>query len=370
MIQIKSFNKEKKYIKEFLNLPYTLYKNDSVWIPPIIKDIRLLLEGKHPCNNFLIQKNFLVIESNSVIGRAVAFINRRVKIEEGFLGTFGLFEMKNNPIASQNLFDEIQLWLKSNGIKTIWGPMNGTMWLSYRCLTDEFNGPTFIGEPYNKSYYPELIKVAGFKVLHKWRSVFSEGKDLEKTVIKTKIRYDRALKAGYTFRSIRLRNLIEELKILYRLIIDSFSRFPGFHIIDEDTFIWLNKGMEKVADPELIKFAVTPDGREIGFVIVFPDYSDAFRAMNGKNNLWAKFKFQFNKSSVKKLVGLYIGVLYEEVRKFPGIGGALGYLSVKKAWKNRIPIVIALMSENSFTSSRAYNEESIVHKYELYDKKI
>ena len=66
----------RKEMKDFVVFPFSLYKNNNFWVPPIIKD---------EMNNFDPTKNpvfenagaqfFLAIKDDKIVGRIVAIIN-------------------------------------------------------------------------------------------------------------------------------------------------------------------------------------------------------------------------------------------------------------------------------------------------------
>ena len=108
------------------------------------------MTGRHPCSSFLEVRSFLVRRKRSVVGRASAFINRA-----GPPASLGLFECEPDAEAARALFGAALDWLHGRGAREVWGPMNGTMWLPYRLRTRAAGLPSYLGEPYNKDYYPQ-----------------------------------------------------------------------------------------------------------------------------------------------------------------------------------------------------------------------
>jgi hypothetical protein len=155
---------------------------------------------------------------------------------------------------------------------------------------------------------------------------------------------------------------------VYGLISDSFSGFTGFHPVTKEAFVRHFAYLRNVIDPALVYIAHDPEGEAVGFGIVLPDLGPALRAMKGRDNLPAKIGFLLNRGRRDRHIGIYIGARKEAARRFPGIGGALGYLEVLDAEKRNKPFVMALMSRQAYTQALAFHDESKVHEYELYEK--
>jgi len=63
-------------LNKFINLPYSLYKNDPMWVPPL----RMELKGqfnrvKNPTLDHTVYQLFLLEDGDRIIGRIAAFID-------------------------------------------------------------------------------------------------------------------------------------------------------------------------------------------------------------------------------------------------------------------------------------------------------
>ena len=60
----------KKQVREFINFPYALYKNDSNWVPPLLMDdYRKINRKKHPFYQHARAEFFLARKGGNVAGR-------------------------------------------------------------------------------------------------------------------------------------------------------------------------------------------------------------------------------------------------------------------------------------------------------------
>lgn len=87
-----------KELKEFIDLPYSLYKDDPNWVPPLRSEQK---------KQFILQKNpmlehcryqlFLLYQDGRVVGRIAAFTDQlALETWKQPIGLFGSFECINN----------------------------------------------------------------------------------------------------------------------------------------------------------------------------------------------------------------------------------------------------------------------------------
>ena len=63
-------------LKEFVNLPWTLYAGDPNWVPPLKKMVAdLLTPGKHPFWEFAQRELFLLKRVRETVGRIAAIVD-------------------------------------------------------------------------------------------------------------------------------------------------------------------------------------------------------------------------------------------------------------------------------------------------------
>ena len=66
----------KQDLSSFLNLPYRLYKNDPVWVPPLRDEQRGQFDPKrNPLLDHCLWQLFLLEDAGEYIGRIAAFID-------------------------------------------------------------------------------------------------------------------------------------------------------------------------------------------------------------------------------------------------------------------------------------------------------
>ena len=367
MVEVVSVRPSSKELGEFLNLPFQLYSQNPNWLPPQKKSEAALISGNHPCSKFLQSKAFLAKSNANAVGRITAFFNPKGTTIQF---TVGQFECINNKDVSRKLFDVAFSWCKEKGAISVFGPMNGTIWNSYRQLKKPFDKPSYYGEPYNLPYYHDLFLDAGFKPIGEWISLTPSKEDLQGF-------YHRSQKAqlvlqskGYSFRSFKFNRMESELEIVHELVMDSFQEFLGFHKLDYETFKALFSGLKMISKPELLPLAIAPNGEVVGFAVALVNYPRAFRALKGSDSPLAKLRFLWNKKNPDSVVLLYLGKKSHLGRQAAGIGLTLMRMVHEAAKKMNLPVTHALMSETATPRNLTPLVESRMRTYCLYEKDL
>jgi len=151
--------------KQFLDLPWQLYKGDPNWIPPLRMNVKELVGfSRHPFHDQNEVQPFLALKDGEPVGRVAAIVNRahidRYRDRRGF---FGFFECVDDQQVADALFDTMRAWFADRDIQDMRGPTNPS--LNYECglLVDGFDTPPFFMMTFNRPYYGKLIEGYGFR---------------------------------------------------------------------------------------------------------------------------------------------------------------------------------------------------------------
>ena len=274
---------KKKRVKDFLDLPFRIYKDIPQWVPPLRMDDRVRLNPKrHPFYKHSQAGFFLAYEGTRPIGR-IAVMDHRVYNEYNNEETafFYLFECKNDQQIADVLFEAAFKWARARGLTRILGPKGFTVMEGFGLLVKGFEHRPAFGQPYNPPYYPELIESVGFQPE---RDVVSGylGTDLEFPPriheLAERIAERRGLRiARYRTRQ-DLRALVPKLKDLY----NSALRGTGGNApITDDEADAMASQLLWFSDPRLIKIVMKGD-EPVGFLMAYPDISAALQKTKGR----------------------------------------------------------------------------------------
>ena len=302
----------KKSLKEFIDLPWSIYKDDPHWVPPLKMAVRdLLNEKKHPFYTTATVKAWLAEIDGKVVGRIMAVNNHAYnKFQNSHVGFFGFYESIKNPEVAALLFKTAEASLKSEGLTSIQGPMNpGT---NYECgtLVDKFDDAPQIMMTYNPAYYPDQIEGAGYK---KTMDLLAYNVDAHFTM--PKIIMDIAerteKKSKVTYRILNLKKWNEELDIMFDIYNSAWEANWGFVPMTKDEFYHTAKDLKSIVDPELVHFALV-DGVVAGFILTLPDLNQVFKEIpSGTLSPMAIYKILTAKKRMNRVRVITMGIKKE-----------------------------------------------------------
>ena len=301
--------------KQFLQVPVSLYKNDSNWIRPLNNDINEVFDiKKNKAFRFgEVDRWILKDEEGNLIGRIAAFINEKYKNKEDDVpvGGIGFFECINNQQAADLLMDNAKHWLIQKGMQAMDGPINfGERDKWWGLVTQGFSEPLY-GMNYNPPYYQTLFENYGFKVFFN-QICFGMH---PKTPLTPKM-FERHAPYGaddnFTAQHInkkQLKKFAEDFSIVYN---KAWAGHGGLKQLSKEQVLVLFKKMKPVMDERIIWFAYHKN-EPIAIFVNLPDLNQWFKHLNGKFGLLQKLKFLWFKqfSPNKKFSGIVFGVIPE-----------------------------------------------------------
>ena len=281
-IEIDTHNQ--RQVKEFLILPFRIYKNTPQWVPPLDTDARSLLDRRrHPFYKHSEAAFFLTQdETGMILGRLAVLDNKRYNdFNHERTAFFYLFECENNFEAAQCLFQAAFTWAHGRGLTKILGPKGFTALDGLGLLVKGFEHRPAFGLPYNLEFYANLVEANGFEATNDIVSGYLEPN------MKFPDRLHRASELIQKRRGLRiaryktrkdLRLLVPRLKELYNASLEGTS--GNVPLTDEEIKILADQ-MLWFADPRLVKI-IMKDDEPVGFLFAYPDISAALQRTHGR----------------------------------------------------------------------------------------
>ena len=341
-----NFNKEEKYIKDFITFPKRLYsKIDNMEDEHSIKE---LLLGKHPLSNDFKLNKYLIYKNEEVVARFI--ITEYPKDKE--ICYIGFFECINDKKVAKYLFDQAIKFAKKRGYKKIIGPVDASFWIKYRLKINKFGNP-YTGEPYNLEYYYELFKNNNYVVCDHYTSQVYDSVNEEYSNKKFTDHYKEFTKLGYQIIEPKLKEYNKCMEEIYYLITELYKDFPVFRNIKKETFLSIFKSYKKIINMKMVRMAYYKN-QVVGFYISIPNYNNLVYHLTPLNII----KILKIKKKPNSYVMLYMGVDQKHI----GLGKALIYSIVEELKKNKLPSIGALAHDGKI--SQNYAQEKITSRYE------
>jgi hypothetical protein len=312
---------DKDGLRQFIDLPYSLYRGNPFWVPPLrIAQKELFDRRKHPFHAHAEVQCFLARRNGNAIGRIAAIQDHNYNsFHQQQAGFFGFFECVDELPVASGLFGAAREWLGQKGARVIRGPVNPST--NYECgvLVEGFDSSPQVMMPYNPPYYDALIQNAGLR----------KAKDLYAYHVTTDdVAIDRAQGVairsaeanGIQIRPIRMKAFEEDVELVWNVYNSAWSRNWGFSPVSRDEFLFMAHDMKTILEPELVLLGEVR-GKVVGFALALPDINLALKYANGRLLPLGLLKILYHKRSIHSLRVLVLGVL-EEYRT---VGVAAGF---------------------------------------------
>lgn len=272
----------KEHFRQFVELPWRIYRGDPLWVPPLLRDVRKMLLGNtNPLFSSGPHALYLALREGEPVGRICAGVNTTLNHAKGLSDAyFCLFEAIEDFDVAAALLDGSAEYLASLGMSAVRGPVSPTNGDEYRgLLVEGTQHPPMLFQSYNPRYYPAFLERYGFdKEIDYLAFKFSpEGmKDRSRAIQYAMRRY------GFRTDSVDRRHLEHDLGDIKRVIAESMPEEwsdlipPGADELRE-----MAAQLRSIAVPELIRIARCGD-RPIGVSVALPDYNQLLIKMNGR----------------------------------------------------------------------------------------
>lgn len=302
--------------QRFVELPWTLYKGDPNWIPPLRGNQKELLGyRRHAFYDNAEAQTFLAWRDGHVVGRISAIVNhehnRQFNERRGF---FGFFESIDDQGVANALFDAARDWLTQRGMQSIRGPANPSM--NYECglLIEGFDSPPTFMMTYNPPFYARLIETYGFRKAHDLLAYIGHRADLPEIERRLGPLAEQAqARCNAVVRPVSRKHFRHDVDIFVGLYNRSLVAMWGFVPLPDREMRKLADSLRHLIIPELAMIAEV-DGQAMGAIIGLPDYNPRIKHIDGRLFPFGIFHLLGKQRDIKRIRVLSINVVPEYQR--------------------------------------------------------
>jgi GNAT superfamily N-acetyltransferase len=271
-------------LKTFIRLPWSIYRNEPNWVPPLLRDERRRLDpGTNPFFEHAEVQLFLALRDGAPVGRISAQVDRNFNEFQGNdWGLFGFFECAEDPEAAGALFDAAADWLAERGRDRMVGPMDFTTNDTCGVLIEGPDRPPVILTPYTREYYPGLYEGAGLGKamdLYMWEVEVTDRSRVHPAI--WKVAHESESKHGVVCRPLRKRDFEVELGRFLEVYNAAWERNWGFVPLTENEVRYFAKELRPLLDENWAMIAER-DGEVVGAALTLPDYNMILHRLNGR----------------------------------------------------------------------------------------
>ena len=301
----------KKALREFVELPFILYRNDPYWVPQLRIAVRELLDrGKHPFYANAQAEFFLAREAGKVVGRVAAIIDRNHnRFHDEKAGFFGFFECIDSVEVARALLERARQWVFASGASFLRGPVNPST--NYECgmLVDGFDSSPMVMMTYNPPYYRGLMEQVGLSKAKDLYAYLSNANTIEMKKIDRVA--EKALKTtGVRVRPINMKDFQNDVERVWEVYGSAWMHNWGFIPMTREEFFLMGKEMKMILKPDLVLIGEVGN-RVVGFALALPDMNQALKPANGSLFPTGLLKILYYQRLIKSVRVLALGVVEE-----------------------------------------------------------
>ena len=296
----------------FVKFPFTLYKENPYWVPPLINDeIETIDPNLNPVYQNSDARFFLAYKEEKVVGRIAAIVNwievneiKKSKVR------FGWFDTIDNIEVTKLLIDKVINFGKEHNLKNIEGPLGFSNLDKAGLLIEGFKERNTLITLYNHPYYVEHLKKLDFNEAARWVEYEIKIDDFESSPEKVK-RFSKLIMERYNLTLLNFKNRSEILPYvdqMFDLLDKTYNSLQTYIPIQDYQIENYKKRFLKFVNPDFIKCIIDNEGKLICFSITMPSFTKALKNINGKltflNSYHILKAMYFNERASFYLIGI------------------------------------------------------------------
>jgi len=309
MISVKEATTPKE-LKDFVKFPFSLYKGNPYWVPPIIKDeLETFNKDKNPAFQSAEAHFFLAYHGNKIVGRVAAIINH-IEVHEQNVKKmrFGWFDFVDDLEVSAALLEEVKKIGTTHQLEYLEGPVGFSNLDKVGVLVEGFDHIGTMITWYNHPYYQKHYEHHGFLkekeyLENKFKASAADPKLFAKANMLIKKRF-QLRELNFT-KSGEIMPWVDQM---FNLFNESYAKLSSFVKITEVQKAYFKEKYIRFINPEFIKFVVDKEDTIIAFAIVMPSFSKALQKAHGKLFPFGIFHLLRAKKKSKDVIFYLIGI--------------------------------------------------------------
>ncbi|WP_367754439.1 GTP cyclohydrolase [Flavobacterium sp. WC2430] len=300
----------KKEMTDYIKFPFSLYKNNEFWVPPIIADeLESFDKAKNPAFENAEAYFYIAYKNNEIVGRIAAIVNwSEVNDQQKKKVRFGWFDVINDIEVTKALLEKVYELGRKNNLEHVEGPMGFSNLDKVGVLTEGFDQLGTMITWYNHPYYAKHFEQLGYVT--------------EKEYIESKFPFENVkpeffekandlVKRRYQLSPLNFKTTKEvmpHVDKMFDLFNASYASLSSFVAISDTQKEYFKKKYISLINPEYIKFVEDKDHNIVAFSIVMPSFSKALQKANGKLFPFGFIHLLKAKKQSKDMIFYLIGV--------------------------------------------------------------
>ena len=274
--------KTKSDAKQFVNLPFSIYKGNKFWVPPLkAGELKSLFPETNPAFDFCKAKFWLAFKDGKCVGRIGCIINEEYnKKTSEKMARFSRLEFFDNADVVSKLISTAEAWAKQQGMIGIHGPLGFANLDTQGMLVEGFDHLQSIGSVYHHAYYHPHLEKLGYSKENDW---------VEFRLTVGEAAFEKANRGAALIQKrygievlhfTKMAELLPHSDTIFNILNDAFSELPYVVAFTPRMMAFYKEKYIKLLNTEFVKM-VKHKGELVGFIIGLPSLSEAMQRANG-----------------------------------------------------------------------------------------
>lgn len=354
--------KTKKQIKEFIEFPLKLYKDNPYFVPPLYADEKKLFNKTTTYSDQADAVYFNAYKDGKMAGR-ISCIHQKVANEKWNRKRirFTRFDSINDLEVATALFSRAEEYAKSRGLEEIAGPLGFSDLEREGLLIEGFDKLSTFEEQYNFPYYKDLIEAQGFIKEVGWNERILK----KPQVVDERIgRISALMMKKYKLHFGKAKNTREFLAkygdAFFEILDETYKDIYGTVPFTDRMKKMMISNFKLIVDMRFVAVILDENEKVVCFGICFPSIAKAVQKSGGRLTLCTIFKLLHAIKHPKGIDLGLIGVLPEYAQK--GISSAIIWEVMKMFTEQGI--------EFAETNLNLEDNQAIQNQWKSFDNEI
>lgn len=270
-------------LRQFIRLPFRLYKGHPYWLPPLYFDERNFFNPRKNKSMRVCDTVLLMAEKDGIpCGRVMGIINpayNRLKSENR--ARFFKFDCIHDQAVAHALISSVKSWASEKGMDQLIGPFGFSDKDPQGLLISGFDQRAVMIAPYNHPYYVDLIENEGFvkeiDLVEYLIPVPDKIPEFYMRILERATRNNHLDCIGFKSKKEIKPYIIPVLELMN----ETFSEIFGYSPLDREEMKKFAAEYLPILDPDFVKIVV--DGNKVvSFFIAIPDIGPALQKAHGR----------------------------------------------------------------------------------------
>lgn len=264
---------------KFIDVPWHVYADDPMWVPPLRLERRLHFSRFNPYFKHGEWQAWIAYRNDRPVGRISAQIDKLHQERYGSdSGHFGLLECIDDSEVFSALILNAEAWLAAREIRRISGPFNLSINQECGILVEGFDTPPVIMMPHSARWYGRLLEEQEY---HPAKDLLAYKVNIDFEIPPVMQMIMNRFAPQIRLRTLQRDRFDEEIEILRSIFNDAWSENWGFIPFTQEEFAELGSIFRLLLPDDFIQIAEV-DGKPAAFMVGIPNLNEVLSELNGR----------------------------------------------------------------------------------------